>query len=757
MSQTFPTKTLKILFVLLIASALGGLIFRDATRLNAEDTEHRKMRLPPPTAAEIAALPPDGGAEFNRLVFEKSPYLLQHARNPVDWRPWGDEAFEKARAEDKPVFLSVGYSTCHWCHVMEHESFEDAEVAQLLNDLFVPVKVDREERPDIDNVYMTVTQAMTGSGGWPMTVIMTPDKRPFFAGTYFPRTGRHGRAGMMELLPAISTAWKTKRDEVIKQSDEISRALKHQSRGVPGAEPGEEILRQAYESFASRFDSEHGGFGDAPKFPVPHNLSFLLRYWYRSGNQSALDMVEKTLHEMRAGGIYDHVGYGFHRYSTDAVWLLPHFEKMLYDQALMAIAYIETHQATGKPFYADVAREIFTYVLRDMTSDEGGFYCAEDADSEGEEGKFYVWSSSEVRSILGASDGDLFTSVYNFKSGGNFVDQATRRKTGDNIPHLQASLEDIANTRKVNPDALTAQLEESRKELFSVREKRIHPLKDDKILTDWNGLMIAAFAKGARALQDPNYAAAAKGAADFVLARLRRDDGRLLKRYRDGEAGLPAHLEDYAFFVWGLLELYETTFEESYLKHAISLNNLMLRHFWDDKDGGFFLTADDGEQLLVRSKEIYDGAIPSGNSVAALNLIRLARLTGDTGLEERCGALMRAFSGNVTRYPPGHSQFLIAVDFQVGPSYEVVLVGDRTAVTGGEMLTKMNRTFIPNKVVLYRDTGDTESAMSDIAGFTRTMTALATGPTTAYVCRNFACELPTTDSAAVMRSLQSAR
>ncbi|MDQ7785669.1 MAG: thioredoxin domain-containing protein, partial [Desulfomonilaceae bacterium] len=507
----------------------------------------------------------------NRLLNEKSPYLLQHAYNPVDWYPWGPEAFEKARTEQKPIFLSIGYSTCHWCHVMEHESFENEETAALMNGTFVSIKVDREERPDLDHLYMSVAQMMTGRGGWPLNVIMTPDKRPFFAGTYFPKESRFGRIGMDDLCNRIAELWSTRRDEVLQSAGKIVSAIRQVPDEQPGEAPDKSVLESAFRQLSQRFDPRRGGFGEAPKFPTPHNMLFLLRYWKRTGDSSALHMVEKTLEALRRGGVYDHVGFGFHRYSTDAEWLVPHFEKMLYDQAMLATAYLEAYQATGNDLYGRTADEIFTYVLRDMTSPQGGFYSAEDADSEGEEGKFYVWTLEEVRRILDDEEAEAVTEAFSLTADGNFREEATGRITGANIPHMRKSLDQVARTLDIPVEHARDLVERARRKLFEAREKRIHPHKDDKILTDWNGLMIAALAKGARVLGKPEYARAAAQAADFILGTLRSGDGRLLHRYRDGEAGLPAHVDDYAFFIWGLLELYEASFEVKYLKTALDL------------------------------------------------------------------------------------------------------------------------------------------------------------------------------------------
>ncbi|MCH7994847.1 MAG: thioredoxin domain-containing protein, partial [Planctomycetes bacterium] len=531
------------------------------------------VRKPLPGPEELKNLPPDGGPEFNRLVFEKSPYLLQHAANPVDWYPWGEEAFKKARKEDKPIFLSIGYSTCHWCHVMEHESFEDDEVAALMNEHFIAIKVDREERPDIDNIYMQACRAMGKRGGWPLTIMMTSDKVPFFSGTYFPKSGRFGREGMTELIPRMAEEWRNERAKLlISGRNVVSRLTPHVAQHS-GAELGEAVLARAFELLSRSFDSTNGGFGRSPKFPTPHRLSFLLRYWRRSGDPKALRIVEKTLQSMRRGGIYDHIGFGFHRYSTDANWLVPHFEKMLYDQAMLVIAYVETYQATGNEEYARTVREVLNYVLRDMTDPEGGFYSAEDADSEGVEGKFNVWSADEIKKVLG-DDADLYIKAYNIRPKGNFRNPHT--PPASNIPHLKQSWAELAERLGTDEADLRRKLEASRVKLFAVRESRIHPYKDDKILTDWNGLMIAAMAKAAQALDAPEYAAAAQRAADFVWDHVRDSRGRLFKRHRGGESALPAHVADYAFMIWGLLDLYEANFEVRNLKRAIELNRQLL-------------------------------------------------------------------------------------------------------------------------------------------------------------------------------------
>jgi uncharacterized protein YyaL (SSP411 family) len=635
---------------------------------------------------------------------------------------------------------------------MAHESFEHPEVARLMNEAFVSIKVDREERPDIDNVYMSACQVMTGSGGWPLSIIITPDKKPFFAATYIPREGRFGLIGMMELIPHIRELWATRRGEALSLSNEIATVLQQTSQDTPGEELDEATLELTYEQLAKRFDGQHAGFSSAPKFPTPHNLLFLLRYWKRGGNKAALDMVEKTLQAMRHGGIYDHLGFGFHRYSTDSQWLVPHFEKMLYDQAMLAMAYTEAYQATGKEDYGKTAREIFTYVLRDMTAPEGGFCSAEDADSEGEEGKFYLWTQDEVRQALGNEEADFVAKVFNIEKDGNFAEQATRRRSGVNILHLRKTLGELASDLNLSQQDLQAHLELIRQKLFAYREKRVHPMEDDKILTDWNGLMIAALAKGAQAFDEPEYAEAACRAADFILGNMRKPDGRLLHRYRDDQAGVEANLDDYAFLVWGLIELYEAIFDARHLEVALELTRDMVRHFWDEDGGGLYLTPDDGESLFVRKKEIYDGAIPSGNSVAMLNLLRLGRMTATSDLEEKAARIGIAFSGSVKQSPSAHTQLMVALDFGIGPCYEVVIAGKAQAEDTKAMVKALRTRFLPNKVVLLNP-GERESPeIAQLAEFTRNQSSIG-GRATAYICLNYNCKLPTTDISKMLELL----
>jgi len=627
---------------------------------------------------------------------------------------------------------------------MEKETCEDTEVARLMNDAFVPIKVDREERPDIDHIYMTVSQMMTGSGGWPLNIIMSPDKKPFFAGTYFPKESRQGRLGMVDLSRRIKDLWTTKREEVMQSAGKIMLALRQAPDDSPGETLGADVCATAFQQLAQRHDRIRGGFSAAPKFPTSHNLLFLLRYWKRTNDAKALEMVENTLQAMRMGGIYDHIGFGFHRYSTDAEWLVPHFEKMLYDQAMIAMAYIEAYQATGKAEYEKTAEEILAYVLRDMTAPEGAFYSAEDADSEGEEGKFYVWKIEEAERALDRDEFDLITRVYNLWPAGNFHEEATGRLTGSNIPHLKEPILAIAARLGVSPEELENRLEKVRQKLFAARERRIHPHKDDKILTDWNGLMIAALAKGAQALHQPEFSDAAKKAADFFLSIMRDGQGRLLHRYRDGEAALPSHVDDYAFLIWGLLELYEATFEVRYLRAALDLNKDFMERFWDGHAGGFFFTAEDSESLLMRKKEAYDGATPSGNSVAALDLLRLGRITADESLERRAEQIGRTFSGSIRQFPSAYTQMLIATEFAVGPSREIVIAGRPGAADTEEMLRGLRSLYLPNKIVVFRPSGDGAAQIEAIAQYTKHEQTLD-NRATAYVCVNYNCELPTAD------------
>jgi uncharacterized protein YyaL (SSP411 family) len=711
------------------------------------------MQLKVPPIEDINQLPPDGGEKFNRLIFEKSPYLLQHAANPVDWYPWGEEAFQQASQQDKPLFLSIGYATCHWCHVMERESFENPQAAELINKNFIPIKVDREERPDIDNIYMSVCQAVTGTGGWPLTVLLTPDKKPFFVGTYFPRESRFGRTGLMELIPKVADLWVNKRNELLDSAEKITNHLWETSQNPRGnLDPG--VVQQAFDQLRSRYDPVQGGFGAAPKFPSPHNLLFLTRFWKGTGDPNALEMVEKTLQEMRLGGIYDQIGFGFHRYSTDAAWRLPHFEKMLYDQAMLTMAYMEGYLATGKTEYAQVVREVLTYVLRDMTAPEGGFYSAEDADSEGEEGLFYLWTQEEFRENLGPEAAQLFSSVFNIEEEGNFADEATNNLTGRNLLYLKAPLEEHAERVNFESDDLARLWEEVRAHLFEVREQRVHPLKDDKILTDWNGLMIAALAKAGAGLGDPSYIQAASRAADFIWDQLRDEDGKLLKRYRDGEAGLSAHLDDYAFLIWGLLELYQAGFLTSHLERALLLTKIMIEDFWDEDKGGFFFTAKGQSDLILRGKEIYDGAIPSGNSVAYQNLIRLGRMLSRPDFEEKARSIGEAFSAQINQLPRGYTQLMVGILLAESPPCEVVISGNPDSPDTREMILRLRDLYLPNKVMMLRP-ADPDQRLFELVPVLREQIPIEERAT-AYVCRNYQCNAPTTDIEELLKLVENA-
>ena len=681
----------------------------------------------------------------NKLIGEKSPYLLQHAHNPVDWYPWGDEAFELAKKLDKPIFLSIGYSTCHWCHVMEHESFEDTAVASLMNDAFINIKVDREERPDIDNIYMTVCQMLTGSGGWPLTIIMTPDKKPFYAATYIPKNKRYGRAGMMELVPQLKNAWRTQRGEILENTKRIEDGLKKAVMSEPGNNPSSAAFTEAQKSFASRYDEEYGGFGVKPKFPSPHNLIFLLRHGYSTGNQKSIEMVENTLENMRLGGIYDQIGFGFHRYSTDKEWLTPHFEKMLYDQAMLVMAYAEAYQVTKNPLFKSTVEEVVTYVSRDMTDAKGGFFSAEDADSEGEEGKFYVFSEKDLTEIIGESLAEKLLPLWGIEKDGNFLDESTGNRTGENILHWKELPSDQLHTAGVSPQ----EYEDARKKIFDIREKRIHPYKDDKVLASWNGLMIAALTKAYEVFGDEHYLKLAKGSADFILSNMVNADGELMHRYRDGEVGILGHAEDYAFFIQGLLGLYETSFETKYLQKAVALQKVFDAMFWDEQDGGYFFSAINGEKLIVRQKDQYDGATPSANSTAMMNLVRMAKMLSETKYDERANELSKLYGEALVKSPTAYSYFLAAYLFTQSPSLEIVLAGKDAKEVGG-FLAEMRDVYLPFKVTLLNDGGE----INKLAPFTK-MQLAAGGKPTAYVCQNYACKQPTQDVKVFVKQINS--
>ena len=686
----------------------------------------------------------------NRLKDSQSPYLLQHSSNPVDWYPWSDAAFKKAKKENKPIFLSIGYSTCHWCHVMEHESFEDSTVASLMNSNFINVKVDREEMPEVDHLYMSVCQAMTGRGGWPLTIIMTPEKKPFFAGTYFPKEGRGKTPGMLQLIPSLANAWKNKQSEIKNSINKIENYLIEINTTKPGKNWNENIIKTAFSDFSSRFDSDFGGFGRAPKFPSPHNLILLLRYSKIYNDQNALKMVEITLDNMRLGGIFDHIGLGFHRYSTDRRWFLPHFEKMLYDQAMIAMAYLEAYQITKKQKYANVAEEIFTYVLRDMTDPKGGFYSAEDADSEGEEGTFYVWDKAELIEVLGEENGEKFSKIFGFIKGGNFHDEASGQTTGKNIPYFPIELDSILNKLEMSSENFNNFIKESRKKLFLKREKRIHPLKDDKILTDWNGLMIAALSQGGKILNNSEYTEAAQKSVDFMQKYLRDGNGKLFKRYRLGKSGLSPHIDDYSFMVWGLLDLYENTFEVEHLETAIELTEIMIEDF-SDSTGGFYIGSKHAEKLMVRSKDSYDGALPSGNSVAAMNLFRLSKITGNIYWEKLAEKTLRAFTGQAEKSPSGFSHMLTAFIFNLKFPKELVIVAEKNNSEIRNFINSVQNVYSPNKVIILK-TRSTSNKLNKLAPWLKNHEMINNKPTF-YLCENFSCKQPTTNIDTILNYL----
>ena len=679
----------------------------------------------------------------NRLIHEKSPYLLQHAHNPVDWHAWNEEAFAKALAENKPVFLSIGYATCHWCHVMEKESFEDEEAARHLNDTFVCIKVDREERPDIDAVYMAACHLMNGSGGWPLTLFMTPDRKPFFAATYIPKRTRLGRPGLIELCERVKTLWSLEPHKIAATATQVAGTLGKAFEFASAEMPGMRLLDRAYDDIALHFDGRHGGFEPAPKFPTPHRLLFLLRCHDRTADPRPLEMAERTIGAMRLGGIWDHVGFGFHRYSTDARWLLPHFEKMLYDQALMAMACLEASQVSRAPLLTQTAVEIFTYVLRDMTAPQGGFYSAEDADSEGVEGKFYVWSLAEFRDALGTAEAGFWEPIFNLKPEGNFHDEAAGHTTGANILHLTQPFLRWAKELEMTEEDLRRRWDSARSRLFTARDRRIHPLKDDKILTDWNGLMIAALAQGGRVLSRRDYIEAAGKAAHFILETMQDGESGLYHRFREGERAVRAQAADYAFLIYGLLHLYRSTFDVSWAEKAAALQEIMLKELWDEAAGGFFLIDARNRELPVRPKELYDGAIPSANSVALMNLLWLSRLTGNTAWADKADQVIRTFAGTIGRQPSAFTFFLCALDFALRPGQDIVIAGEPGSADAEQLLAALNLTFRPNQVAQLKS-GDNASQLARFAGYTDGLQVVQ-GQTAAHLCVGAACKESVTD------------
>jgi uncharacterized protein len=681
----------------------------------------------------------------NRLIHETSPYLNQHAHNPVDWYPWGPEALEKSRKDDKPILLSVGYSACHWCHVMEHESFENEAIAKLMNDNFVCIKVDREERPDIDAIYMNAVQMMTGHGGWPMTVFLTPTLKPFYGGTYYPPVDRQGMPGFPRVLLTIAEAYRTKKDEINLNANEILKELQTLNRfTVSNDILTSDIFSKAFSALVSSFDATNGGFGRAPKFPPSMSLMFLLRYYKKTRSPEALSMVETTLQKMANGGIYDHLGGGFARYSVDNYWLIPHFEKMLYDNALLVRVYLQTFQITKNPFYRRIAEETLEYIIRDMTDKSGGFYSAEDADSEGEEGKFYAWTKSEILEILGQETGETFCEFFNITASGNF-------ENGTSIIHITMPLEEFAQAKNISSDALTRLLNSAKKSLYHKRCERIRPGLDNKTLTAWNGLMLTAFAEAANILGRDDYREVARRNADFIIDHL-MSDGRLFRTYKDGTAKLNAYIEDYAYFAEGLLSLYEATFDIQYFNHALSLANQMITYFWDEQDEGFFFTSSDHEEMITRTKDFFDNAIPSGNSVAALTLQKIAQFTGEDKYRQDAVSILRLIQQTASRYPSAFGYMLCALDFYLDEVKEIALIGDSESHEIKLFLEEIYSRFLPNKIVALSQ-NEKDPASSQIKLLEDKVTVA--GKPAAYVCRNFTCLTPVTEPQELAQNLET--
>ncbi len=682
---------------------------------------------------------------LNRLKNEQSPYLLQHAHNPVDWYPWGEEAFEKARRENKPVFLSIGYSACHWCHVMARECFEDADVAALLNKDFVSIKVDREERPDVDHFYMTAAQAMNGSGGWPLTVFMDHNKKPFFTGTYYPKFGVYGRPGLMDLLPAIKEVWTNRREEISDTANKIYAWLLASMPKPDSTAGGEELPHASYQILLKNYDAVNGGFGTAPKFPMPHYLLFLLHYGFVFENPEAVSLALHTLKAMRAGGIYDHIGHGFHRYSTDARWFLPHFEKMLYDQALLTTVYTEAYRLTRNPFFMETAEEIIRYVLRRMQNPEGGFYASEDADSDGGEGRYYLWSDAELRQILTPEEHRLLSAVWNTIPEGNHIDEATREPSGLNLFYRRKDREVLARERAITEPSLRASMEAIRRKILHARENRKPPLKDDKILTDWNGLMISALASAYRVTNKTDYLEAAERAAAFIASHLRQSDGRLLKRYRNGHSAIPSVLDDYAFMATGLLDVFTATFNPAYLEQALRLAQILIDDFWDEDNGGFYLSSRSIADYEIRSKDLYDGACPSGHAAAAGLLHRLYRITHDTTWNEYFIRLTHSYGHSLRQNPSGHIYFIDVLTGALKQGYDIIICGRDDDPVTRRMLADAQKYYTPYSTIIFiSDTN--QRVLQTLAPYLENYHDLS-GLPTGYLCRNRACEKPVTDPA----------
>ena len=680
----------------------------------------------------------------NRLTNETSPYLLQHANNPVDWYPWGEEALTRARDEDKPILLSIGYSACHWCHVMERESFENDAIAETMNRDFVNIKVDREERPDLDAVYMEAVQMLTGSGGWPMTVFLTPDGKPFYGGTYFPPVDRHNMPGFPRLLETVAHAYRNSYSEIQRVTGQLTEQMGRTSSMPRGSGAlDESILHHAYNQLATNFDYQNGGVGSAPKFPQAMTLEILLRYHAHGHNERALSMLELTLEKMARGGIYDQVAGGFHRYSTDSFWLVPHFEKMLYDNALLARLYLHAWLATGRSLYRRITEETLDYVLREMTGNHGGFFSATDADSEGEEGKFFVWSPQEIEAVLGSEDSPLFCAFFGVTSGGNFE--------GKNILNIPVKAADFAQRQGVTLEHLVGVVQRGKEALWTARKQREHPLLDDKALASWNGLMLRAFAEAGASLERQDYLDAAARNAEFLLNDM-RPGGQLLRSYREGRARLPGFLEDYSFVADGLLSLYESTLERRWLNAAVELADQMISLFWDESAGAFYDTGREHEELVVRPRDVFDNAQPCGSSVATDVLLRLSVVTGNEDYAAKAVAPLRTLAELMGRAPAGTGRWLAALDFYLSTPKEVALIGSTDDQGTRALLKAVNGRYLANRVVVGAS-GEGEASASGLPLLEGR--GMVSGLPTAYLCENYACQLPVTDPDALGAQLDA--
>jgi len=676
----------------------------------------------------------------NRLSRETSPYLLQHAHNPVDWYPWGEEAFEKARSENKPILLSIGYSACHWCHVMEHESFENEKIAALMNELFVNIKVDREERPDLDEIYMNAVQMLTGRGGWPMTMFLTPDRKPFYGGTYFPPQDRQGMPGFLRILTAVSQAYRERPQDVEKSVSEILNALQRMAKSQETSQSfSASILADGAEQVARAYDADNGGLGQAPKFPNAGVYELFLRHYSRSNNERFLEMVVHTLTKMAQGGIYDHLGGGFHRYSVDAKWLVPHFEKMLYDNAQLLRIYAHAYTLTREPLFKSVIEETLGYLLREMFHPQGGFYSTQDADSEADEGKFFVWTGEEINRLLGEADGEIFCRMYDVGEPGNF--------DGKSILHPILTVDQASKFFRKESSEIQDLVANAKRKLFVEREKRIKPFRDEKIITAWNGLMLSGLAEAIKIIDNPAALDAARKTVEFIFTKMFRDDF-LLHSYKDGQAKLLGYLDDYAFLAVGLLDLYEAMFERSYLDRAIQLTDIMLREFWDERDGGFFFTGKSHEQLISRAKPIFDASIPSGNAMATQLLLRLNHFTGKDQYRASAEKILRSYYDAMESQPFGFAHMLCALDLYLQGAKEIVIVGNPDEAAVRKFIDEINSIYLPNKVILTVRPG---ASLSQISPLLEGKTALD-GKPTVYVCENSTCSAPVT-SAAELRSL----